>query len=314
VSGYLAYGFRLGSRFHFPELLPACGPFDITLTHRARDAKKPRDLSSYRKVRDYFFKQTHGTVHLWWPEGISIGISNGKKIELSAKKGIDSSVLRLCLLGPGFSILLQQRGLLTLHASTVSIQGKAISFLGPSGAGKSTLAAGMSRYGFKFLSDNVTAIRFKRGVPYVIPSFPQIKLRDDIIAWIKERKDSFLPIEPRATKRSVVLKKAFSFKETPLARIYVLTKGAGLKIKPLSAQEFLIQLVSHSYASLWAGSPALSDHFLQSSRLARSVPASRLTRSASLRSFSGLVAWIKKDLKSRTRAKSPKPPTAKERP
>src|SRR5579862_2093768 len=47
------------------------------------------------------------------------------------------------LLGPVLGLLLRLRGVVCLHASAVSLGGRAVAFAGPAGAGKSTTAAAL---------------------------------------------------------------------------------------------------------------------------------------------------------------------------
>src|SRR6185436_17962029 len=54
--------------------------------------------------------------------------------------------------------VLQQRGLLPLHASALLLGAGAIALLGPSRAGKSTLAAALARRGHPVLADDVVPV------------------------------------------------------------------------------------------------------------------------------------------------------------
>lgn len=78
-------------------------------------------------------------------------IDNGMRvtIEPSSDNPVD---IRALLMGPVQAILWHQRGLLPLHASAVSVNGKAIALAGPSGAGKSTLAAALAASGHAVFS------------------------------------------------------------------------------------------------------------------------------------------------------------------
>ena len=69
-----------------------------------------------------------------------IWIRFGREIIIDAKEDSEPALLRLCILGPGFAVLLHQRNYLILHASAVSVEGEAVIFLGNSGDGKSTMS------------------------------------------------------------------------------------------------------------------------------------------------------------------------------
>ena len=62
------------------------------------------------------------------------------------------------LLGPVLGFVLRLRGVTTMHASAVCVDGKAIAFVGPQGAGKSTTAAALLSRGCPVITDDVLAM------------------------------------------------------------------------------------------------------------------------------------------------------------
>jgi hypothetical protein len=90
---------------------------------------------------------------------------------------VDEHVLRLYLLGPALGVLLQQRGLLVLHASAVAIGERVVAFVGESGWGKSTTAAALERRGHTVVADDVCALHLRGSEdPLVFPAIPRLKL------------------------------------------------------------------------------------------------------------------------------------------
>lgn len=63
------------------------------------------------------------------------------------------------LIGIGLGLLLQRRGVLCIHGSALSINGRMITLVGESGAGKSTTAAALIVRGATLVSDDVVALR-----------------------------------------------------------------------------------------------------------------------------------------------------------
>ena len=88
-------------------------------------------------------------------------VSNGGRVIADLVPGVISGAVEMIVIGPVLAALCYQRGLLTLHANTVAINGQAVALCGPSGAGKSTLAAWLATRGQPLVSDDVLPI--KRG-------------------------------------------------------------------------------------------------------------------------------------------------------
>ena len=63
------------------------------------------------------------------------------------------------LIGIGLGLLLHRRGVLCIHGSALSINGRTITLVGESGAGKSTAAASLIVRGATLISDDVVALR-----------------------------------------------------------------------------------------------------------------------------------------------------------
>jgi hypothetical protein len=96
-----------------------------------------------------------------------------------------------CRLVSGWAMALQQelrlvehrsqgrnlKASLTLHASAVCRNGRALAFVGPSGAGKSTLAASMAAVGATLLSDDSLFLTQESGSVSAFPGWGNLRLR-----------------------------------------------------------------------------------------------------------------------------------------
>lgn len=240
-------------------------------------------------------------------------IKEGREIAIDPA-GIDESTLAPSILGPAMSVILRQRGYLVLHASCVAInegritsdrpqfprqQATAIAFLGASGSGKSTLAETFHTQGYKVLTDDVMAIRFDQGYPYVIPSFPQCKLTAQAATALGLKYDQMPVLLTHAGKRSYVFK--HGFQETPLRlqKIYVLTKGSHHEVISLSRQAAFAELVRHTRAvNIMTASDQVTSHLQQCTNLLKAVPVSQFTRRPSLAELPALVNLVQADLAS----------------
>ena len=73
-------------------------------------------------------------------------IKNGDTIHYQCYSGAHADELHLFLLGSCMGAFLQQRGLIVLHGTAISLDGETCTlFVGHSGAGKSTLAASYAK-------------------------------------------------------------------------------------------------------------------------------------------------------------------------
>jgi hypothetical protein len=197
-------------------------------------------------------------------------------------------ILRLPLLGPVLAMLLHQRGLLSLHASAIAVDGSAVVFLGEKGQGKSTIAAGLYARGHTLIADDLVAIDVgKYGEATVLPGFPQLKLMPDAAATaLREHPQPTFSIAPGAEKRRLRIEDRFSEAALPLKALFVLFSGPLLGIHPLRSQCSALQLIRHSFAarfgkSILSGQTAC-DHLKLCASLLQHTPICQLERPQSL--------------------------------
>jgi hypothetical protein len=89
-------------------------------------------------------------------------------------------LLAALFLGPVCAVMLELRGAVCLHAGAVEMGGGAVAFLGRSGIGKSSLTATLVCQGHRLVSDDILPVVDEAGRLLAVPSFPQLKLRDEI--------------------------------------------------------------------------------------------------------------------------------------
>jgi hypothetical protein len=224
-------------------------------------------------------------------------IEYGKQILVEPEAGVEEKMLSPSILGTAMSVLLQQRGLLVLHASSVAIDHQAIAFMGGAGWGKSTLAAAFHAKGFSVLTDDVMPIRIDQGRCTVIPAFPQFKLWHQTAEVLGHDPSHFPAIHPRSPKLSYTFVDGFQQNPLALKRIYVLAKGENHQIIPLPAQEAFVELVRHSRAvNVMTRSNAIATHTQRCFELVKQVSFCRFIRKPSLAELSNLVKLVEDDL------------------
>lgn len=104
-------------------------------------------------------------------------VTGGRRIVGEPEHGADPAMVEAILAGSAMAALLQQRGVVTLHASAVQTSAGAVLFAGHSGSGKSSLLAALVARGYTMLADDVVGIVLDaRGRPVVLSAHPGCRL------------------------------------------------------------------------------------------------------------------------------------------
>ena len=158
------------------------------------------------------------------------------------------------LVGPVLAFVLRLRGTVCLHASSISIDGRAIALLGSPGAGKSTTAAGFAELGYPVVSDDVVVLTDKGNTFLVQPGYPRINLWPDSVQALYGSEDNLPKITPTWGKRYLALDqndRCFRSEPLPLGAIYLLgEREAGLTspvIEELGGTVAFTTLVGNTY-------------------------------------------------------------------
>lgn len=178
-------------------------------------------------------------------------VSGGTQIVIDPADVASDRNLRTYLLGSAMGALLQQRGLLSLHANAVEIEGRAFAFLGKSGAGKSTLAAWFADRGHRILCDDVCAIRFTADEQaFLLPGVPRLRLWRDALVESGRRVDEYEQSFDDVDKYDVPTADAAAGGELPLAGCYVLglaDEGSPGEIVRLAGISAVDAIVANTY-------------------------------------------------------------------
>jgi hypothetical protein len=115
-------------------------------------------------------------AYMIWENQINFRLTDGKTMVVDTAE-TDLDFLSLFIVSEPLGILLFQRGDILLHASAVKLpNGNGIVFMGEPGAGKSTTTAAFVKAGCQIISDDLVSLRLINDQPFLLPSFPQIKL------------------------------------------------------------------------------------------------------------------------------------------
>jgi len=266
METYLAYCLAISSELPLPELTVTTANPDIYIRIRRLAISSSRTTYT---PNIYSAETEFGRLL----------ICGGNEIIVDPVPGLDEAVLRTLILGPALALLLRQRGLLALHASSVAIRGEAVAFVGNTGWGKSTIAKAFHARGYPVVTDDLLAIDLDDGIAQVARSFPLIKLWPDAAAALGNDPVQFFTHHTDTEKLVHRLTQGFQMDAIPLKCIYILGKGEQVGIHQLTTQDALVHIIAHC----WGTSNLTERHYLemflkQCALLVNQVPIARLER------------------------------------
>ncbi|WP_373513449.1 serine kinase [Persicitalea sp.] len=250
MSVYKAFDLRISSEIPLPELILAENQSGVTDIEIVRSVVQFPDLvatSIHRRgIMAESAESEDGAIYLRWEGVAGYKATNGNTLYVESYTD-DAELLSLFSISEALGCILLQRGLLLLHASSVQVSGVAYSFLGEPGAGKSTTATAFVKHGASLLSDDLTAICFdEENNPYVLPSYPQLKIWENAVDGLNFDKSKLVPVAEGINKFSLQPSQNFPDKPIPLARIFLLHKlfdgPDKQRLSPIAAP---IELVRH---------------------------------------------------------------------
>jgi hypothetical protein len=227
-----------------------------------------------------FFQSTENEFLLKIDNLARYYVCNGNKIVIQKNDTATWQEVSVFILGIIFGVLCHQRKLLPLHASTVIFKKKCILFMGLSGSGKSTTAAYFIRKGGMLVADDVSVLDYSGNIPLVLPAYPFIKIWEDSLHKLGVKTDELSSVRNELMKFYLPVKQ-FQKEPVPVDHIIVLhthNKPYFERKEPKGINKFRL-LKKHTY--LFKGIPHTgleNNHFILTSRLARLIPITIITR------------------------------------
>lgn len=286
LRAYLTYGLVVHSEIPLWGETDADRSPDVTILCE-RGPIEPPDESANADPRT--------EIRLFWPDVCDMSIRAGSEIAVRAPAGAEVSHLRHLVNGIGLGLALHQRGVFTLHASAVALEGGAVALMGAKGAGKSTLAAALARRGHTLLSDDVVAIDLPAaGLPQVRPGPTNLNLWPDSAAATGHDPASLSTIWSHSTKLVGWVEGRTLSEPVPLRALVILERAdAEAGLEGIGSLPAFTQLVAHSHAFRWVeDAPSRPRHLGQCRAVLERVPVFRLRRGPSLENLPALVRRV----------------------
>ena len=154
------------------------------------------------------------------------------------------------LVGPVLAAVLQQRGVTTLHASSVATTAGAVAFLGNRATGKSSLAGALTKLGYPLMADDITGVEVEAGKLWAVSGFPRMRLLDDSL-----RSLGAVALAPGGSDGKMqVAAESYHAARLPLAACYLLDDAADsaladapATIAPVGTGQAFRELGRHTY-------------------------------------------------------------------
>ena len=131
---------------------------DVTIRRGSVPTALPNPEAEGVVWRDVVWQHAGRRTLLRPPSGVRFLVEDGRAVRYETERGAQESDVRAFLLGGVWAALGWQRGLLPLHASSVTRGGNLHAFVGGPGAGKSTLAAALARHGYALFTDDIVLL------------------------------------------------------------------------------------------------------------------------------------------------------------
>ena len=294
MHSYFAFGLKLQSSDAIPGLIEVNerGPADVTIWVGQRPDLAEPPLPIYRDAtapgslyenRQMFRFPERNTLCIRFNDGTDFYLdSTGTEIWTQWESPYTIEDMATYLLGPIIGYLLRIRGHVALHASSFTVENRAIALLGGAGAGKSTTVAAMALRGISVLADDVTVIREDADGFLVQPSYPHLRLWPTSVELLYGSPDRLKPITPNWDKRDLSLQDGYCFQSTStrLAAIYVLGErlhdDTAPRVEAIDSRQQFIHLVGKTYGNGLLDAKMRSHEFEVLGRLIRVVRVKRV--------------------------------------
>ena len=281
MRDYRAYGLRVRSAIPLPfDPLPEPDAFepDVTVRLGAVPAGLPDGPGNIThtavwQARPSAFLLDFGEVARYL-------VTGGREVLIEPLGGNEDDVAAF-FTSSAFTVLLQQRGVVTLHAAAVAAKAGAVLLLGRSGVGKSSLAVALVERGHPLLADDVTGVVLGAGGrAMALPGFARQRLWVHTLNEMRWRERAQSRVRQGMEKYWMPAQRACT-EPLPVRAALVLTANdrsdVGIEPAPTGSAFWLLWENTHRRRAMDAMGQRPA-HFRAVTALAQSVPVARVTR------------------------------------
>lgn len=277
VFAYDVFGLSVSSEIELPELSKATRPPDVTVR-----CGPVIDALDDAVVDSVLYQVGPGRLRLEVPGVATFLACDGREVTIAAHAGGDEQDIRLFLYGSVLAAILQQRGVLTVHASSITDGERAVLLSGTSGEGKSTLAASMVHRGYQLLSDDLTAIRLDGEAGVVaLAGYSSFKLWADALDRLDIDPTGLQRVRQGLEKSYVPAGERFAGGPAPVSHVYILRSHNGneITLEPVTGHGRVAFLVRNTYRrNFLDGLGGKELHFRACVELARQAKVVKVAR------------------------------------
>lgn len=235
---YKVYGLNIKSEMIIPELTiledSERDNIDVKIVYK----EMHEDISKLiEKGINAHYKKQRMWFHI---KGVaSYCICNGNEITIDICENSDPQLVKVYILGSVLGMILLQRNIVAIHGGSIVIDDKGCIFTGDKGAGKSTLTTALRQRGYKFVSDDVAAIKMNK-VNMINPGFGYQKLCEDTMEKLGYDTSKYEPFRSDMNIKYIVpALDSFVKEEVPFKAVFELTVGEvdSVKIEEITGIE-----------------------------------------------------------------------------
>jgi hypothetical protein len=258
---------------------------------RARRGRVPSALPGARQPRPWA-DVADGATLLRLRDGAGVLVTGGRDIVAQPPAGGSAEWIAQ---GWGVTLAMLQRGLLSLHAAVLDVNGTLMAVAGDRGAGKSTTAVALSQRGHAVLCDDVAVLEFRPDGVWTTPYWRAVHLLEDAAERLGVDFDALPALGPERAKAAWHAADPGA-EQRPLERVVVLVADAavdGVRVEHARGSARMAALAEHARRDGIA--PVIlgeEQYFAQVARLADSLPVTLIRRPAGPDSLTEVVAAI----------------------